>query len=161
LTWTTINSQDLLCFLGSVDCNVDYKTKLVKEWHPMVLQIHANSEDNPSWDQAMSGPDQSGYWQAMEKDLSTLEHDKHSWEVVDKQDWMNVLPSTWAFKCKWCPDGSVRKLNARFCVRGDKQQVGSQFLQYACTGCIMSYSSSYAGAVSHSCLSNQAGGLYG
>ena len=37
---------------------------------------------------------------------------------------MNILPSTWAFRCKWYPDGSVRKLKARFCARGDKQGEG-------------------------------------
>ena len=35
---------------------------------------------------------------------------------------MNVLPGTWAFKCKGFPDGAVRKLKARFCVRGDRQK---------------------------------------
>jgi Reverse transcriptase (RNA-dependent DNA polymerase) len=34
---------------------------------------------------------------------------------------MHVLPSVWAFKCKRFPDGLVRKLKARFCVRGDCQ----------------------------------------
>ena len=42
---------------------------------------------------------------------------------------MNVLPSTWAFKCKRYPDGSVRKLKARFCVRGDKQKEGIDFFE--------------------------------
>ena len=37
---------------------------------------------------------------------------------------MKVLPSTWAFRCKRYPDGSVRKLKARFCARGDKQIEG-------------------------------------
>jgi hypothetical protein len=40
---------------------------------------------------------------------------------------MNVLPSTWAFKCKRFPDGRVRKLKARFCVRGDRQVEGVDF----------------------------------
>ena len=31
-----------------------------------------------------------------------------SWEVVNREDWMNVLPSTWAFKCKRFPNGDVR-----------------------------------------------------
>jgi hypothetical protein len=90
-----------------VDCNADYKADLVKEWHPMALQIHVNSENNLSWDQTTSGLDKAGYWQSMEKDLTSLEHDKNSWEVVHKQEWMNILPSTGAFKCKRCHDGSV------------------------------------------------------
>jgi hypothetical protein len=40
---------------------------------------------------------------------------------------MNVLPSTWAFKCKCFPDGLVRKLKARFCVQGDRQVEGVDF----------------------------------
>ena len=41
---------------------------------------------------------------------------------------MNVLPGTWAFKCKRYPDGTVRKLKARFCVcAGDRQVEGVEF----------------------------------
>ena len=50
-----------------------------------------------------------------------------AWEVVARETWMNVLPGTWAFKCKRYPDGSVRKLKARFCARGDKQVEGVDF----------------------------------
>jgi hypothetical protein len=125
--WTAINSSDLLCFLGRVDCYIDYENDTVEEWHPLALQVRANAEDNPSWDEAMNGPDQAGYWKAMEMELSTLEIDKNSWTVVDKEDWMNVLPSTWAFKCKRFPDGTVRKLKAIFCVRGDRQKEGVDY----------------------------------
>jgi Reverse transcriptase (RNA-dependent DNA polymerase) len=89
--------------------------------------MKANTEDNPTWEQAMNGPDQAGYWKAMEKELTTLEDDKNSWEVVEREGWMNVLPSTWAFKGKRFPDASVRKLKARFCVRGDKQKEGIDY----------------------------------
>ena len=74
----------------------------------------------------MNGPLADGYWDAMEKELNTLK-DKNSWKIVDRKPWMNVLPSTWAFKCKRYPDGSVRKLKARFCVRGDKQKEGIDY----------------------------------
>ena len=40
---------------------------------------------------------------------------------------MNVLPSTWAFRCKRYPDRRVRKLKARFCVRGDTQIEGIDY----------------------------------
>ena len=49
--------------------------------------------------------------------------------LVDRESGMNVLPSTWAFKCKRFPDGSVRKLKARFCVRGDKQKEGIDYFE--------------------------------
>ncbi len=34
---------------------------------------------------------------------------------------MNVLPFTWAFKCKHFPYGLINKFKARFCARGDRQ----------------------------------------
>ena len=68
----------------------------------------------------MNGLDSDGYWQGMELELETL-LGKDAWAKVDREDDMNVLPSTWAFKCKRFPDGLVQKLKARFCVRGDCQ----------------------------------------
>lgn len=32
-----------------------------------------------------------------------------------------ILDSAWAFKRKRFPDGSIRKLKARLCARGDQQ----------------------------------------
>ena len=64
----------------------------------------------------MNGLDREGYWKACEKELNTLTEGMDAWEVVNREPWMNVLPSTWAFKCKRFPDGTVRKLKARFCA---------------------------------------------
>ena len=82
---------------------------------------------NPSWEEAMNGPEREGYWEAMEVELDTLETKKDSWEEVDRKPWMNVLPSTWAFKWKQFSDGSIRKLKALFCVRGDRQVEGVNY----------------------------------
>ena len=62
----------------------------------------------------------------MEEEIKTLEA-KESLEIVERKPHMNVLPSTWAFKCKRFPDGSVRKIKARFCVRGDRQKEGVDY----------------------------------
>jgi hypothetical protein len=98
------------------------------EWmHPMLLGAKANSEDNPTWEEAMNRPNRKGYWEACEKKLNTFDSDKNAWDVVDHQPWMNVLPSTWAFKCKRFPSGDIRKLKARFCVRGDRQVEGGNY----------------------------------
>lgn len=98
----------------------DHETGLQDDLHPMILAAKANSEDNPNWNEAMNGPLRQGYWKAAENEIVALEN-KDSWDVIDRTEEMNVLPSTWAFKCKRFPDGSVRKLKARFCVRGDRQ----------------------------------------
>lgn len=131
LQWTqvveSLRSADLRAMLNLIDQNTDPDSNTVEWMHPMILAAKANAADNPTWDQAMNGPDQAGYWEACKKELQTLTESKDAWDVVDRQDWMNVLPSTWAFKCKRYPDGSVRKLKARFCARGDKQIEGVDY----------------------------------
>jgi hypothetical protein len=49
--------------------------------------------------------------------------------VVDHEDDMNVINSTWAFKCKPYPDGLIKKLKARFCARRDQQLEGIDFFE--------------------------------
>ena len=100
----------------------------MEESSPLALAVKANAADNPNWYEAMNGPLADGYWDAMETEIKTLT-EKESWVIVDRKPTMNVLPSTWAFKCKRFPDGSVRKLKARFCVRGDKQKEGVDYFE--------------------------------
>ena len=72
------------------------------------------------------GPLAEGYMKAAKTKIDTLEKLK-VWEVVEQKHWMNVFPSTWAFKCKRFPDGSVQKLKGQFCVCGDHQIDGVDF----------------------------------
>jgi hypothetical protein len=51
------------------------------------------------------------------------------WEEVQRKSWMNVIPGTWAFRCKRFPDGEVRKLKSRFCARGDCQIEGLDYFE--------------------------------
>jgi hypothetical protein len=67
-----------------------------------------------------------GYKEAMQVEYETI-LSKHAWTEVKREKWMNVVPSTSAFKCKRYPAGSVRKLKARFCVCGDKQVEGVDY----------------------------------
>mgnify|MGYP003551355284 FL=1 len=77
----------------------------------------------------MNGPDADGYYRAMSDEMEQMEL-KDPWEVVplaSVPEGANILDSTWAFKRKRYPDGRVRKLKARFCVRGDQQIRGVDF----------------------------------
>ena len=125
LQWTkTMNMLDSYEFQrmwSLIQDETDPETNTVEWMHPMILAAKANSEDNPTWDEAMSGPLKEGYWEAALKEMDILQV-KQAWDVVQREDYMNVLPGTWAFKCKRFPDGAVRKLKARFCVRGDRQK---------------------------------------
>jgi Reverse transcriptase (RNA-dependent DNA polymerase) len=103
------------------------------EWmHPMVLGAAANDADNPTWAEAMNGPNAQGFCDAMDKEIKTLKQDKDAWDVVKREPSMNVLPSTWAFKVKRLPVGTVRKLKAWFCVRGDRQVQNVDYFETFC-----------------------------
>jgi hypothetical protein len=89
----------------------------------------SNSEDNPTYDEAMQGIYKHEYIEAAKVELHTLQNDLDCWELVPRTPEMNVLPSTWAFKCKRFPDGRVKKFKARFCARGDCQKEGIDYFE--------------------------------
>ena len=104
----------------------DPLNKTLESWHPMALAAKDNDADTPNWNQAMNGPNAQGFWEACRKELDTLETMK-VWDVVDREDWMEVIPTTWALKIKRFPSGLVRKLKSRFCIRGDKEVEGIHY----------------------------------
>ena len=111
-------------FDGSVE-------SLVVNWlHPLMLAAKSkgNDADNPNWLQAMNGPFAQEYWEAACVEVETLER-MDAWSVEERTLDMNVLPSTWAFKCKRYPDGLIKKFKARFCARGDRQIEGVDFFE--------------------------------
>ena len=56
----------------------------------------------------------------MQVEIANLES-MDAWEVVEQDDSIKVIDSTWAFKCKQYPDGLIKKFKTRFCARGDQQ----------------------------------------
>jgi hypothetical protein len=71
----------------------------------------------------MRGPHAEEYKQAMKVGMSGLIRQR-TWKAVERSSATNIIKSTWAFKCKRLPDGTVLKFKARFCVRGDLQEEG-------------------------------------
>ena len=76
----------------------------------------------------MNGPDAQGFWKAMEIEVKTL-IEKDVWDVVEREEWMNVIKGTWAFKRKRYPDFTVKKLKSRWCARGDIQIEGVDYFE--------------------------------
>ena len=68
----------------------------------------------------------------MRQEIKELES-KNTWTPIlhskMQQCGRKALPSTWVFRHKRFPDGSIRKLKARLCVRGDKQVPGIDFTE--------------------------------
>jgi hypothetical protein len=54
---------------------------------------------------------------------------KNCWEIVDRTKNRSVVSSTWVFRIKRYPDGSMRKLKARFCARGFEQVEGDDLTE--------------------------------
>ena len=101
LKWNTaidaIRSVDLHSMERILLQHTDPYHGTVEEMHPFALATKADAADNPSWEQAINGPDSAGYWEECKKELHTLIDKKNAWDVVERQPWMNILPSTWAF----------------------------------------------------------------
>ena len=130
LDWDTpiedLKSYDLKSMLTRMELDEDPDLGTCEEWDPMLLAAKASSEDVPNWHQAMNGPLREGFESAMATEVDTLQR-KDCWEETPQEPWMNVVKSTWAFKVKRYPDSTVKKLKARFCVRGDTQVEGVDF----------------------------------
>ena len=103
---------------------------IVHDWHPLYLATKASADDNPTLQQVLASPERRGWEEAMQVELDALE--KMNVYIVVPRSAANgkpILDSTWAFKRKRYPDGSVRKLKARLCVRGDQQKEGVDYFQ--------------------------------
>jgi hypothetical protein len=98
--------------------------------HPFAFSAWANANDDPKWNEVMTGPDREGFLEAMKLEIEQLES-LDSWNVVPSekalQENRSIIDSTWAFKRKRYPDGSVKKLKARFVVCGYEQVEGVDY----------------------------------
>jgi hypothetical protein len=102
--------------LAANDCGYIGKAEelIVNCVNPLFLKAHsaASKLDNPSWKEATQGKFADKYWKAMELEIATLEA-LGAWEVLeyDSETMPNVIPSTWAFKCRRFLDGLIKKFN--------------------------------------------------
>ena len=130
LRWEELKKISVQGTLGAYATAVQRETisGYIEDWHPSLLSVKANSEDLPTWNEAMNGPHKAGFWKAMETEIDTLTR-KSCWDIVDRPAGCPVVSSTWAFKIKRYPDGSLRKLKARFCARGYEQTEGVDYFE--------------------------------
>lgn len=125
--WSHIDPHVDLCGYLTMDFDADETPFVDSIQDPRLLEAFTfNSvsttstskynDDNPSFEMAMRGPFQAEFYNAIREELHTLYNQFGCWELVPRLPHMRVLPSTWAFKIKRYPDGSVKKFKARFCV---------------------------------------------
>jgi len=101
----------------------------VLEIHPMSLHVRLmdDKSDDPTFNEVQKGDSKElGYWyDAIDAELEAL-HEKHCFDLVDKSEaeGRQIVDSTWVFKRKRRPDGSLLKYKARLCIRGDQMYEG-------------------------------------
>ena len=100
---------------------------------PLVYQASTRKDpDLPGYVEALTGPDREGFYEGMGQEIKELES-KNTWTPILRSDMQKhghkALPSTWVFRRQQFPDGSIRKLKARLCLRGDKQVPGIDFTE--------------------------------
>ena len=76
----------------------------------------------------MVSPDRGGFIAAMEVEVQTL-IDMTAFDVVPRPSNKKVISGVWAFKRKRYPDGSIRKLKARYCARGIEKIEGFDYFE--------------------------------
>ena len=96
--------------------------------HVLAAKTQKRDEDNPTWSMAMNGPFAEEYYAACRTELDTLQKIE-AWDIVKIPKGVQPIQSTWAFKCKRFPDGTVKKFKARFCVMGNRQTYGVDFFE--------------------------------
>jgi hypothetical protein len=60
--------------------------------------------------------------------------EKNTYSIIDRTqvpDGLQIIKSTWVFRLKRRPDGTIVKKKSRFCVRGDIQELDLNELVYA------------------------------
>jgi hypothetical protein len=66
--------------MAQINIETDQDLNTVEEYNPALLLSKASGDENSTYEQAMSGPNKEGYWQAVKKEVDTLVK-MGSWEV--------------------------------------------------------------------------------
>jgi hypothetical protein len=114
--------QDLLRF--------DFDSNALDDVDPMCLVSNVNKDtDTLRYHEAMLDKDAEGFKKAMVDEIKSLQSFE-VWDLIERKlVTTKILPSTWTFRKKRHPDGTIKKLKARFCARGDKQVPGIDYFE--------------------------------
>jgi hypothetical protein len=127
-THTCTNSHSTLGSFISAHRRYLSKSNLLDYLNPAAMATMANKDDNHTFKEAMAGPDAGGFITAMEAEILTL-IELDVFEKVNRNNNVKVLSGVWALKRKRYPDGSIRKLKARYCARGFEQVEGVDYFE--------------------------------
>ena len=104
----------------------------ISEESQFYIMVATGKEANPdllSYEEAMSSKEKLEWIAAATTEIRILEKFDCWEEIPISEATEKVLPGTWVFKIKRCPDGTFKKFKARYCIRGDLQE--GEFDTYA------------------------------
>jgi hypothetical protein len=82
-----------------------------------------SNPDTLRLDKATHDPETKVLREAMRAEIASLDREG-TWNVITRDKATSkVRPGTWTFKMKRPPDGRIKKLEARYCVQGNKLRV--------------------------------------
>ena len=82
---------------------------LVEYLNPALFMTMANKEDNPTYKDAICGPDKAGFIAAMGKEMMTL-IELDVFDLVDITPDKKIISGVWALERKRYPDGLLKQL---------------------------------------------------
>ena len=112
-------------------------TGAIEDQHPWTTQTpwalkaskKSRDPDLPTIREALTGPHAEYFWEAMDKEITTLQK-MDTWEIVPRSSLPSgakPVPGTWAFRVKRYPDGRLHKFKARWCVMGNRMEKGVHY----------------------------------
>ncbi len=80
----------------------------------LCMALQMNDQLPKTWKQAIN---EINWFTAMKNEINEL-REKGAWELVERDDNMNVLPGVWTYRAKKDEKGEVVRYKARWCVNG-------------------------------------------
>jgi len=117
----------------------------------VVCETAADKNDNPSYEQAMSGPDKQLWLRAMEEEFESFQHHNVGM-LVQQPENANILGGMWVFSRPRDVHHCILKYKARWVLFGNHQIYGHDYLDtYASVGRADSWRILLAMGIRHGC----------
>ena len=106
-------------------------------WHVAMLTTATIGIITPkNWKQARGSPQREHWHRAMETEYQALV-DNGTWTLVPRPKGKNVISSTWTFKIKENPDGTIEKYKARLCCGACSRPLRLTYLTHTVPVCAL------------------------
>ncbi|KAL7278122.1 hypothetical protein ACG7TL_008093 [Trametes sanguinea] len=118
--WEELGSE------GESECEEEADTAYTFESAPLFALAAMGSDDEPTYREAMAGPEKEQWKAAMEEELSRIKA-MGTYELVERLPNVKVVGTVWALRKKRDENNKVVKYKARLCAQGFSQVYGIDY----------------------------------